>query len=253
MGFACTMGPSNKNLDWKKNCRITKTVKNITFNFPTDGFAFDFRDSIITVCFTAIKHDLSIVQQKEYVDTINAQFVSSREEMKQNIGYSPSGAAFPQMRTIWFVANKDLGPPIKHEFMHMITIGLWGQPPQESDWLKEGIAAYAENSCNGFTVEQIYAFFEKNNMLIPIDSLTAHFYMEPEMIAYHQSAYISQYLIETFGIHKFSLLWRSGFKGFEKIYGIYFQQIQLDIKKRLDQKYPVSPNIDWNSFRTGCK
>jgi hypothetical protein len=35
-------------------------------------------------------------------------------------------------------------------------------------------------------------------MLIPIDSLTTHAYMEPEMIAYHQSAYISQYLIETF-------------------------------------------------------
>ena len=89
-------------------------------------------------------------------------------------------------------------------------------------------------------------------MLIPIDSLTAHFYMEPEMIAYHQSAYISQYLMENFGIQKFSLLWQSGFRDFEKIYGIRFQQIQLEIKNKLNQKYPESPNIEWSVFKTGC-
>jgi hypothetical protein len=250
---ACKLPAPDKNTDRKANSRITKTVRNITFIFPPEGFAFDSRDSIIDKCFDAIKHDLAIIHQNEYRDTITAQFVSSREEMKQYIGYSPSGAAFPQVKTIWFVANKELSPPIKHEFMHMITIGLWGQPPQETDWLKEGIAAYAENSCNGFTVEQIYAFFENKNMLLPIDSLTTHFYMQPEMIAYHQSAYISQYLIETFGIEKFALLWQSGFSGFQKIYGIRFQQIESDIKNKLKQKYRVMPNIDWNAFKTGCK
>jgi hypothetical protein len=136
--------------------------------------------------------------------------------------YTPSGAVLPQIRTIWFVANKEFSPPLRHEFTHMTTKSLWGAPPQESDWMKEGIAAYLEIGCNGFTLERIYAFFEKKNMLIPIDLLTAHFYMEPEMIAYHESAYISQYLIETFGIQKFSLLWQSGFGNFEEIYGIRF-------------------------------
>jgi hypothetical protein len=247
------MRTPNKGADWKTNSRISKTVRNITFIFPSDGYAFDLRDSIIAECFNAIKHDLSIIQQNEYTDTITAQFVRSREEMKQNIGSSPGGSAMPQIRTVWFVANKETGPPIKHEFMHMITISAWGPPLRKTDWMKEGIAAYAENSCNGFNVEQIYAFFGKKNMLIPMDSLTAHFYEEPEMIAYHQSAYICQYLIEHFGILKFRMLWQSGLKDFEKIYGIPFLQIQSDIKKKLDKKYQQPPNIDWVSFITGCR
>jgi hypothetical protein len=86
-------------------------------------------------------------------------------------------------------------------------------------------------------------------MLIATDSLTANFYSQPMMIAYHQSAYISQYLIETYGVQKFSLLWQSGIDGFEKIYGIQFKQLLLDIKNKLDKKYPEAPGIDWKNFK----
>lgn len=169
--------------------------------------------------------------------------------MFENVGNLASEDAFPQMRKIWFVADKDISPLITHEFMHMITFSLWGQPPQQSFWLKEGIATYAQNSCNGFAVEQIYAFFEKKNMLIAIDSLASHFYAQPMMIAYHQSAYLVQYLIETYGVQKFSLLYQSGIDSFEKIYGIQIKQILSDIKNKLYKKYPVAPDIDWNTFK----
>ena len=69
------------------------------------------------------------------------------------------------------------------------------------------------------------------------------------MIAYHQSAYISQYLIETYGIQKFRLLWQSGIDSFEKIYGIQLKQVLLDIKNKLDKKYPAAPDIDWKTFK----
>jgi hypothetical protein len=246
--IGCTAQP-NKTSDWKTNCTVTKTIRNITFNFPSNGFAYDHRDSLINVCFDAIKRDLAVIHQNEYTDTIVAQFLSSRKEMLENTGYPASEYAFPQLKKIWFVADKSISPLVTHEFMHMISTSFWGQPPQQSYWLKEGIAVYAQNSCNGFTVEQTYAFFEKKNMLIPIDSLTAHFYKEPMMIAYHQSAYISQYLIETYGIQKFSLLWRSGTDSFEKIYGIQLNQVLLDIKNKLDKKYPRAPDIDWKTFK----
>jgi hypothetical protein len=239
----------NKISDWKTNCGVTKTIRNITFNFPSDGFAYDNRDSISNACFDAIKHDIAIIHKNEYPDTIVVQFIRSRNEMLENAGNQASENAVPQVRKIWFVADKDISPLITHEFMHMITFSFWGQPAQHSNWLKEGIAVYAQNSCNGFSVEQIYAFFEKKNMLIAIDSLAAHFYTEPMMIAYHQSAYISQYLIESYGIQKFSLLWKSGIDSFEKIYGIQFKQILLDINNKLDKKYTEAPDIDWNTFK----
>jgi hypothetical protein len=252
VGFACRLHHSGKNDISQSHTRISTTIRNITFIFPASGYAYDHRDSIISACFQAIDHDLYVLHQKRYADTITAEFVDSREEMKKNIGGRPSGEAYPQFKKVWFVANKDSGPPIKHEFMHMISIGLWGQPPPESDWMKEGIAAFAENSCNGFTVQQIYAFFLKKNMLIPIDSLSEHFYGEPEMIAYHQSAYIVQYLIEHFGIQKLGLLWQTGIRDFEKIYGIPFRKVLSDIDENLNRLFPYAPAIDWNSFKIGC-
>ena len=86
-------------------------------------------------------------------------------------------------------------------------------------------------------------------MLIAIDSLAGHFYAQPMMIAYHQSAYIVQYLIETYGVQKFGLLYQSGIDSFQKIYGIQFKQILLDIKNKLDKKYTVASDIDWNTFK----
>jgi hypothetical protein len=248
VAIGCTAQP-DKIPGWKTNCSVTKTIRNITFNFPSSGFAYDNRDSLVNVCFDAIKRDLAIIHKNEYRETITAQFLSSRKEMLANTGYPASEYAFPQRKKIWFVADKAISPLATHEFMHMITISFWGQPPQQSYWLKEGIAVYAQNSCNGFTVEQIYAFFEKKNMLIPIDSLAAHFYKEPMMIAYHQSAYVSQYLMETYGVQKFSLLWRSGIDSFEKIYGIPLKQVLLDIKNKLDKKYREAPDIDWKTFK----
>jgi hypothetical protein len=245
---SCSAQP-NKISDWKTNCSVTKTIRNITFTFPSNGFAYDNRDSIVNACFDVIKHDLSIIHQNEYADTIVAQFMNSRNEMLENTGIPVSEYAVPEKRKIWFVSDKDISPLMTHEFMHMITISFWGQPPRQSYWLKEGITVYAQNSCSGFTVEQIYAFFEKKNMLIAIDSLVAHFYKEPMMIAYHQSAYISQYLIETYGVQKFSLLWQSGIGSFEKIYGIQLNQILLNIKNKLDKKYPEAPDIDWSTFK----
>src|SRR5882724_4672571 len=81
----CTAQP-NKISDWKTNCSVTKTIHNITFSFPSYGFAYDNRDSIINACFDAIKHDLSIIHQNEYTDTIAVQFLGSRKEMFENVG-----------------------------------------------------------------------------------------------------------------------------------------------------------------------
>ena len=244
----CTAQP-NKISDWKTNCGVTKTIRNITFNFPSNGFAYDNRDSIINACFDAIRHDLSIIHQNEYSDTIVVQFLGSRKEMLENTGYPSSESAFPQGGKIWFVIDKDISPLTTHEFMHMITFSLWGQPTQQSYWLKEGLATYAQNSCNGFAVEQIYAYLEKKNMLIATDSLTTDFYAQPMMIVYHQTAYIVQYLIDNYGIQKFGLLYQSGIDSFAKIYGIQFKQILLDIKNQLDKKYPETPDINWNTFK----
>ncbi len=137
--------------------------------------------------------------------------------------------------------------------MHMIMLSALDGCVQTSFWMNEGIAAFAENQCNGFNDEQIYRFLSENKLLLPMDSLTAHFYLEPEMIAYHQAAYIVQYLLSNYGVEKFKDLWMQGFANFEKIYGVSFANAQENIERTAKRDYPNAPNIVWEKFKEGCQ
>jgi hypothetical protein len=134
----------------------------------------------------------------------------------------------------------------------MITMTTWGYPGQDSNWMNEGLAAYAENKCNGYTDEQIYRYLADKDMLVPMPALASSFYKQPEMIAYHQAAYIVQYLLSHYGVEKLKALWRQGFASFETVYGVPFAQVQSDLSNKARQDYPTAPAINWNTFKEGC-
>jgi hypothetical protein len=108
--------------------------------------------------------------------------------MKKYTGLTAGGIPMIQPKIVYLVSNddpKEGRPPIKHELMHLITMTTWGFPGQDSNWMNEGLAAYAENDCNGYTDEQVYRYLLEKNMLVDMTALTTSFYRQPEMIAYH--------------------------------------------------------------------
>jgi hypothetical protein len=233
---------------------VTKTG-NVSFTFLSKGYAYDNRVRFMEECHQAIKSNIALLNLAEYRDSIRIQFLSSREEMKRYTGMTPSGIALPDSKIVYIVANgnpKEVKPPIKHELMHLISMTTWGFPAPDSNWMNEGLAAYAENNCNGYNDEQIYRYLISKGMLISMDSLATTFYHQPEMVSYHQAAYIVEYLLSQFGVQKFKNLWAQGFRSFEKIYGIRFEQVQKVMNNTAENNYPIPPNIDWNSFKAGC-
>jgi hypothetical protein len=240
---------------WDNEYCVTKTVKNIIFTFPADGWAFSKRDSLIDATFAALKHNTELIHVK-YTDTIRVVFLSSRKEMKKHTSMPGSGETFPDLMTSFIVAKdeqKHVKPPLKHELMHLITMSSWGNPVVSSQWMNEGLAAYAENNCNNYQVEQIYSYLTDRNMLLPMDTMINNFYNQSEMIRNHQSAYIIQFLLDNYGVDKLKKLWIKGFNEFENIYGISYGQLELQFKEKLKQKYPTTPAIEWDSFSKGCR
>jgi hypothetical protein len=232
---------------------FTKTVGNISFIIPTNCYAYDTREEIISKCRDAIKSDLELIKIPRFTDSITVQVVSTREEMKKYTGLAAGGVAWLPTKTAYLLSNEKEGPPIKHELMHMITLSAWGDPDPTSLWMKEGIAAFAENQCNGYNDEQIYRFLLEDKLLLPMDSLTADFYREPEMIAYHQAAYMVQYLLSNYGVEKFEDLWLQGFANFNKIYGTPFTKVEISIASTAKHDYPIAPAIVWKTFSEGCR
>lgn len=235
---------------------IDTTINNALFTFPSSGYAFQNRKELINRCLEGIKDNCQVIGLEDYLVNIKIQFLTSRKEMKKYTSYSVAGFTNSVEKKLYIVANGDTAevkPHIRHELMHLITMTTWGRPDASSTWMNEGLAAFAENNCNGYNDKEIYYYLWKKEMLLPIDTLTQNFYSQPEMIAYHQSAYIVQFLIEKYGVEKFKQLWKIGFADFEKIYLISPKQCFTELHNELSSENTECPNINWKNFRNGCK
>jgi hypothetical protein len=251
--FACHSG-AGKADDKPVDRKPPETPGNISFIFPPKGYAHDHRDQLIQDCLDGIRHDLQIINQRAFTDTFTIRFLDTREEMKLYTGFPAGGVTIVQaQKIIYYVVNEKEGALIDHELMHMITMAGWGYPDATSVWMKEGLAAFSQNSCNGYNDEQIYRYLSVNRMLAPMDSLVNQFYGTPEMIAYHQAGCMVEYLLKFYGIEKVWELWQQGFYSFDKIYGTSFPKMEADIKKEAEKDYPTAPNIDWKTFSMGCQ
>lgn len=243
---------SNENDGWNKVGQVEKTIKNINFTFPDSGFAFENKKKLIEESFDAMKADSELIKLK-FNDTIFIRFLNAREEMLPLTATTASGSAWPHINTLYAVSNENSKPPIKHELMHLIAMLEWDYPPSSTTWMNEGLGTFAENNCIGRNVAEIYRYLLETDRLIQMDSLTSDFYKQPEMIAYHQSAYIVEYLLANYSIEKFEKLWKSGFSKFEEIYGLSFDKVKSDYEKELKKRYPSAPRIDFERFNEGCE
>lgn len=244
---------ANINEGWVKETKISKLIKNVNFEFPENGYAFIIKNDLIAQTFDAIEHNKRILKKDIFNDTIYVRFMSSRDEMFKYTGTRSSGTAYPYWSTVNIVSKEgEVSSPIKHELMHLMAMLDWDYPVNSSSWINEGIATYAANSCNGYKVEEVYRYLLAENKLISIEDLTTDFYVLPEMISYHQAAYIVQFLLENYSLEQLKNLWTSGFEQFKEIYGFSYSQIQSDLQKGVLEKYPESPKIDWEKFSKGC-
>jgi hypothetical protein len=251
--FSCRSG-ERKAGDKSADGKPAEIQGNISFVFPPRGYAHDHRQQFIQKCLDGIRHDLPIINLHEFTDTFTIRFLESRQEMKEYTGNPASGITMLEPRKIiYLLANeKEEGAPIDHELMHMISLAEWGYPDRTSLWMNEGLAAFSQNICNGYNDEQIYRYFAGSHMLLPIDSLVNQFYLEPEMIAYHQSAFLVQYLLKQYSVEKFRNLWQQGFNSFQPIYGVTFSDVVRDIDITAKRDYPTAPDIVWKKFSEGC-
>lgn len=251
----------NQTADWEAKTVVTKQIDNLHFTFPTKGYAYENRDTLVEKCLLAIQENCRLINDTSFTEFTRIHFVTSKKEMLLQAGYYVNALANIDARTIHMkVTNENsdeessvTNPPIQHETMHIVSMTAWGRPAEGNNWLNEGLATYSENNCSGYTVAELYRYFLEENKLVPLESLAYQFYQTEEMISYHQSAYVVEYLISNYGLPKFETLWKSGFSSIQNIYGFSPAQLEAEINKSLLKTHPKSPKINWELIQKGCK
>jgi len=55
---------------WEKEGQVLKSIKNITFNFPDNGFAYDRKSDYVKQCLEAMQSNVQIIGLDGFSDTI---------------------------------------------------------------------------------------------------------------------------------------------------------------------------------------
>lgn len=241
---------------------VTKEFGNLKFTVdPT--MSMSERNDVVRKTKEYIAQCLELINEEPFDDSIHIYLVPTRNDMKNLIGGAIGGTSqtksmFSSENSIYCVYGEKHSP-LKHEIMHMVASLKWGDEIGVNLlWFSEGLATFfgsdAED-CDGHIIEERYVYFLQNNILFENDVLV-EFKIENEKIqrkiAYNQSAYIVQYLLENFGVLKLKCLWESDMDNFEEIYGIKFNDLILEINERLNRKYPTPIHFNWKGFIFDC-
>lgn len=166
----------------------------------------------------------------------------SRDDVELLQGIGTLGWSDPESLTVAVVANDMCRPVFRHELMHVVSLRLWGPPFarknatdsanalgfDRASWLREGIAAAAEDLWMKYSYRGMAAAWQAEGGMIPLDSLANAFARYDDLTTYVQSGTLVQYLMSTYGVARFHQLWREGFDALPKIYGKPMSEIERE-------------------------
>ncbi len=173
----------------------------------------------------ALRHALDLLGESSYPAHLRVFFVGSRDEMVPLSGGRQTGFTDAPAHAVALVENESWRAFTRHEVMHAVSLLLWGHPggaedaPRDSaaaqawqrgGWLREGIAAAAEDRCGPYTNRGVAATMQAEGALIPFDTLAGAFYEQDDLAAYLQAGSLVGYLLATYGQDRFRTLWQSG-------------------------------------------
>jgi hypothetical protein len=214
----------------------------------------------------AMSRDLAILGETSPPGHIRIFLVGSRLDMKSIVGATYGGYADAAAFGAVLVAQEGYRPATRHEIMHLYSLRAWGYPgtnawsdPQPSmdtwrlgSWLREGIAAAAEDSCGDYRYRAISAQMQTEGKLFAFDTLRHAFLTKDDLATYLQSGSLVQYLLETYGTPRFRELWRDAGRNLERVYGVSETKIEADWRKWLEATTDARPSSVALVYEKGC-
>lgn len=154
-------------------------------------------------------HVLRLADETAY-PTIDVFFVDSRTTLRRMAGARARGIAMPAANYVVLAYSDSMRSSPPHEIMHVVTLNRWGQSPRTGPWLGEGVAAYADQRCLEYTVDEIAAYLHRRKQLLPDRALFERFVAADDLIAYVQAGSLAGYLMATYGTETVKRVWTEG-------------------------------------------
>ena len=176
-----------------------------------------------------LKMSFDFIEEPDRGESYTYIIVSSSARMKELIGYSPQGTAFPGRNLI-------LGEPevlqVAHELSHVVSIRCWGD---SEAWIKEGFAVAVDNQWFDNDLYALTKYLYSTGEFIHLSDLMHNFRKCDSLITYPESGCFIKYIKESYGIEKLHALWKYGPSRIPEIFNRSLPELERDWLDRVAQ------------------
>jgi hypothetical protein len=194
--------------------------------FRAGGYAAAHQDSLIARLDSARLHAFELLGQPLDDDPFQVFFLDTRLQMETLLGRRATGFAEPLTGTVLLMTNPTWRAFDRHEVMHVVAERAWGPADTEADWLREGLAQFAQGQCGRYTNEQVANGLAAETGWIPLASLIRNFRTLPDLTAYLEAASLAGYVHRVHGISGVRAMWQGGPREFEAVTGLSLAQLE---------------------------
>jgi hypothetical protein len=232
---------------------LSSTANGIRIFYQKDSFAEKHRMMLLRSAETTVDEVLEFLGEPAYDPVLNIFYVESRDEMKRIVGHPYSGFADWEASGIFLVVNPEWRSFEKHEFTHVITMGVWGPPDDTSRWMIEGIAICSDGWCREYTVDEVAFHFLSTGQLPSLQKLFDDYASLGEIRAGFSAASFIGFLRSTYGMPKLRSLWSNGVGNLNEVLGEELNQVESSWKLYLERNVRKDVHVDLDAInKLGC-
>jgi len=222
---------------------LSSSSNGIRIFYQKKSFAEKHRMMLLRSVQTTVDEVLELLDEPAYKPLLNVFYLESRDEMKRIVGRPYSGFSNWEASGIFLVLNPEWRSFEKHEFTHVITMGVWGSPDVTSNWMIEGIAVYSDGLCREYTVDEIAFHLLSKGQLPSLKELFNDYAKLGEIRAGFSAASFIGFIRNTYGMSKVRSLWFNGVRNMNEVLGDELDKIQnlwkLYLKRNAIKDVPV--------------
>lgn len=232
---------------------MSSSSDGIRIFYQKGSFAEKHRMMLLRSIKTTVDEVLEFLEEPAYEQVLNVFYLASRDEMERIVGRSYSGFSNWTANGIFLVLNPEWRSFEKHEFAHVVTMGVWGAPDITSRWMIEGIAICCDGWCREYTVDEVAYYLLSNNQLPPLQELFDSFANLGEIRAGFYAASFICFIHHTFGAQKLRYLWLNGTVSLKELLGEDLNQLENSWKLYLEQNVRKDIQVDLDTInKLGC-
>ena len=267
-GLACVARPPTAQPPLPRHKLVQRALTDTSFRWqhratrhfqlyaPVDSYAAANLSALGLRAEEALAANLQLLGSRAYPRLpMYLMFVNSRPEMTRLVGQPAGGYAEPAEDSAFFVVSTSGSVPLRHELMHVLSFGLWGQPAQPEAWVVEGLGTLAPGRCGPFSLHQLAAALADEGRLVPLDTLRQYTYTDTDdVVIYAESASFLAFMHQRHGPGALRQLWQQGLPLTAAELGTTPAVLEAAWRARLAAIPAGDRRVDWSYVRTnGCE